>query len=303
DALFADAAADRGGVVVVRGDPGVGKTALVADACSRATGARVLWTQGIESESPLAFAALHRLLRPVLPYLDRLPPPQARALRAAFGELEGNVGGRFVVFVATLSLLSEASEEQPIIAVADDAQWLDAASAEALLFVARRLLADRVALVFGAREGDVRRFPGDGRRGRVLGGIDSAAAGAFLGERAGAPVRAEVCVARVAQTGGRRLALMELPAVLSAGQLAGKARLPDPLPLTAGVERAFLDRGRRLPPQAQTLFLGAAAGGPRQISAVGPAAAAAGGGPPAPGGAGRTAPVPTQSPAVWVPPP
>jgi DNA-binding CsgD family transcriptional regulator len=299
DALFADAAAGRGGVVVVRGDPGVGKTALLEDACSRATGARVLWTQGIESESPLAFAALHRLLRPVLPQLDRLPPPQARALRAAFGELEGAIGDRFVVFVATLGLLSEAAEERPIIAVADDAQWLDAASAEALLFVARRLLADRVALVFGAREGDVRRFPGNGLPELVLGGLDAAPAGALLIERAGAPVNAEVCAALVAQTGGSPLALMELPAVLSAGQLAGTARLPDPLPLTAGVERAFLDRGRRLPADAQTLLLVAAADDSGQIATVGPAAAALGAGPPALEVAERSGLIQTQGPELW----
>ena len=299
DALFADAAAARGGVVVVRGDPGVGKTALLADACSRATGVRVLWTQGIESESPLPFAALHRLLRPVLPYLDRLPPSQARALRAAFGELETTVGDRFVVFVATLSLLSEAAEEQTVIAVADDAHWLDAASAEALLFVARRLLADRVALVFGAREGDVRRFHGDGLPDLVLGGIDSAAAGALLTERAGAPVSAEVCAALVAQTGGSPLALMELPAVLSAGQLAGTARLPDPLPLTAGVERTFLDRARRLPAQAQTLLLVAAADDSGQIAAVGPAAAALGAGPLALEVAERSGLIQTQGPELW----
>ena len=92
DALFADAAAGRGGVVVVRGEPGVGKTALLADACSRATGARVLWTQGIESESPLAFAALRRLLRPMLPYLDRLPPSQARAASLGGADAAGDPG-------------------------------------------------------------------------------------------------------------------------------------------------------------------------------------------------------------------
>jgi DNA-binding CsgD family transcriptional regulator len=273
DALFADAAAGRGGVVVVRGEPGVGKSALLSDASSRAAGAQVLWTQGVESESPLAFAALHRLLRPVLPYLDRLPAPQARALRGAFGEQEGAVVDRLVVFVATLSLLSEAAEERPIVAVVDDAQWLDAASAEALLFVARRVLADRVALVFGAREGDVRTFHGDGLPELVLGGLDSASAGALLTERAGAPVNAEVCAALVAQTGGSPLALMELPDVLSIDQLAGKARLPDPLPLTAGVERAFLDKARRLPVEAQTLLLVAAADGSGQIAAVRRAAA------------------------------
>jgi DNA-binding CsgD family transcriptional regulator len=276
DALFADAAAGRGAVVVVRGEPGVGKSALLSDASSRAAGAQVLWTQGIESESPLAFAALHRLLRPVLPYLGRLPAPQARALRGAFGEQEGSVADRFVVFVATLSLLSEAAAVRPIIAVVDDAQWLDAASAEALLFVARRLLADRVALVFGAREGDVRAFHGDGLPELVLGGLDAASAAALLTERAGAPVSAEVCTALVVRTGGNPLALTELPTVLSIDQLAAKVRLPDPLPLTAGVERTFLDRARRLPAEAQTLLLVAAADGSGQITAVRRAAAALG---------------------------
>jgi DNA-binding CsgD family transcriptional regulator len=278
DALFADAAAGRGGAVVVRGEPGAGKSALLLDASSRAAGAQVLWTQGIESESPLAFAALHRLLRPVLPHLDRLPGPQARALRGAFGEREGSAVDRFVVFVATLSLLSEAAEERPIITVVDDAQWLDAASAEALLFAARRLLADRVALVFGAREGDVRTFHGDGLPELVLGGLDAASAAALLTERAGTPVSAEVCAALVARTGGSPLALTELPAVLSADQLAGAARLPDPLPLTAGVERTFLHRARRLSAEAQTLLLVAAADASGQIAAVRQAAAALGAG-------------------------
>jgi DNA-binding CsgD family transcriptional regulator len=175
-------------------------------------------------------------------------------------------------------LLSEAAEERPVIAVVDDAQWLDAASAEALLFAARRLLADRVALVFGAREGDVRTFHSDGLPELVLGGLDPASASALLAERAGAPVSTEVCTALVAQTGGSPLALTELPAVLSIDQLAGQARLPDPLPLTAGVERTFLDRARRLPAEAQTLLLVAAADDSGQIAAVRRAAAALGAG-------------------------
>jgi putative flavoprotein involved in K+ transport len=199
DALFAAAAAGLGGVVVVRGEPGVGKSALLSDASSRAPGARVLWTQGIESESPLAFAALHRLLRPVLPYLDRLPAPQTRALRGAFGEQDSPVADRFAVFLATLSLLSEAAEERTVIAVVDDAQWLDAASAEALLFVARRLQADRVALVFGAREGDIRTFHGDGLPELVLGGLDPVPAGALLAEF-GLPVRLNARVTAVSRT-------------------------------------------------------------------------------------------------------
>jgi hypothetical protein len=179
----------------------------------------VLWTQGVESESPLALAALHRLLRPALSHLDRLPAPQARALRGAFGEQDGTIVDRLVVFVATLSLLSEAAEEGPIIAVVDDAQWLDAASAEALLFLARRLLADQVALVFGAREGDVRTFHGDGLPELVLYGLDSASAGALLTEQAGVPVTAEVSAALVAQTGSP-LALTELSAACMCGRLA-----------------------------------------------------------------------------------
>jgi DNA-binding CsgD family transcriptional regulator len=285
--------------VVVRGEPGVGKSALLSDASSRAAGAQVLWTQGIESESPLAFAALHRLLRPVLPHLDRLPAPQARALRGAFGEQEGSAVDRFVVFVATLSLLSEAAAVRPIIAVVDDAQWLDGASAEALLFAARRLLADQVALVFGAREGDVRTFHGDGLPELILGGLDAASAGALLTERVGAPVSAEVCAALVAQTGGSPLALMELPSVLSIDQLNGKARLPDPLPLTAGVERTFLDRARRLPAEAQTLLLVAAADDSGQITAVRRAAAALGAGTQALEAAERSGLIQVRGPELW----
>jgi hypothetical protein len=124
---------------VVRGLAGVGKSALLADAVARAEGMQVLRTQGIESESPLAFAALHRLLRPVMRHADRLPAPQSRALRAAFGEVEGDGGDRFRVFLASLSVLAAAAEHGPVLAVIDDAHWLDEASAAAMLFVARRL--------------------------------------------------------------------------------------------------------------------------------------------------------------------
>jgi AAA ATPase-like protein len=120
DALFMEAANGRGGALVVRGEPGVGKSALIADAVSRAD-ALVLWTQGFESESPLAFAALHRLLRPVLGLVGRLPSPQADALLVALGERKGQPSDRFVVFVATLSLLVEAAERQPVVVVVDDA--------------------------------------------------------------------------------------------------------------------------------------------------------------------------------------
>ena len=132
------------------GEPGVGKSALLADAVTGLNDAVVLRTQGLESESPMAFAALHRLLRPVLGHIGGPPAPQARALKVALGEEVGTVEP-FLVALATLSILSDAAEERLVVCVVDDAHWLDVASADALLFVARRLAADRVAMVFSAR--------------------------------------------------------------------------------------------------------------------------------------------------------
>jgi DNA-binding CsgD family transcriptional regulator len=258
-ALLTGAADSRGGALVVRGEAGIGKTALLEDAVGRVRDARVLRTEGVESESPLAFAALHRLLRPILPLLGRLPAPQARALRVALGQEAGPADDRFLVFLAVLTLLTEAAEQTPVLGVVDDAHWLDAASAEALLFVARRLQADRVALVFAAREGEERRFEAAGLPELVLAGIDPAAGGALLAERAGSPVSDEVRDLLMARTGGNPLALVELPAALTSAQLTGAARLPAQLPLTERVIRAFLDRCRRLSPTAQTLLLVAAA--------------------------------------------
>ncbi|MDX6367286.1 MAG: hypothetical protein QOK30_2362 [Nocardioidaceae bacterium] len=267
DALFMEAANGHGGALVVRGEPGVGKSALIADAVSRAD-ALVLWTQGFESESPLAFAALQRLLRPVLGLVDRLPSPQAEALLVALGERKGQASDRFVVFVATLSLVVEAAEAQPVVVVVDDAHWLDAVSAEALLFVARRLQSDRVAMVFGAREGDVRRFEASGLTEMTIGGLDVVAAGALLAERTDGDVSHEVREAIVARTGGNPLALVEIPTVLSGTQLRGVSPLPAVLPLTEGVERSFLDRCRRLSSRGQTLLLVAAADDSRQVAII-----------------------------------
>ncbi|HEY5117431.1 MAG TPA: ATP-binding protein, partial [Nakamurella sp.] len=195
--LLSDARGGRGGVLVVRGQPGVGKSALLADLVGHAVsdvglGMQVLRTQGIESESPLAFAALQRLLRPVMRYIERLPARQAAALRAAFGETDTPPGDRFLVFLAALSLLAEAAEESPVLCVVDDAHWLDEASTAALLFVARRLGPERLALLFAARDGDVRRFDSGELPELVVGGIDAAAATELLTERAGVPVLDDV---------------------------------------------------------------------------------------------------------------
>ena len=267
DALFDEAAAGRGGALVVRGEPGVGKTALLTDAVYRAD-VKVLWTQGFESEFPLAFAALHRLLRPILGSVERLPRRQADALLVALGERDGQPGDRFGVFLATLSLLTEAADTRPVAVVVDDAQWLDEVSAEALLFVARRVQSDRLAVVFAAREGDVRRFDGRGLDETTIGGLDAAAAGALLAERAGLPISDEVRDILLAHTEGNPLALVELPTVLSELQLTGMAALPARLPLTASVERAFLDRCVRLTAPAQTLVLMASADDSRLVAII-----------------------------------
>ena len=205
-------AARRGtaGSIVVQGEPGVGKSALLAEVTSTVADVRVLRTQGLESESPLAFAALHRLLRPVLDLVDGLPAPQAHALRVAFGQEAGSAEP-FLVAVATLSMLTEAAEDQPLVCVVDDAHWLDAASADALLFATRRLDADPVAMVFAARTATTGPSPRKGCR--------PAAARAGPGLGAGAPrrtVRRSRCRPRSAtgcwpRRGGNPLALVELP--------------------------------------------------------------------------------------------
>src|SRR4051794_19496904 len=220
---------------------------------------RVLATQGLESESPLAFGALHRLLRPVRRQIDRVPDPQARALRVAFGTEDGDTVEPFLVGAATLSLLGEMAEECPVLCVVDDAHWLDDASADALLFAARRFDADRVAVVFAARDGDVRSFTAPGIDSLVLQGLDPVAVRALLAQHAGAGLSTDVADRLMAETAGNPLALVELPAGLTAQQLDGTVPLPPQLSVGSGVERVFLDRIRRLPDQVQQLMLVVAA--------------------------------------------
>jgi hypothetical protein len=270
-AAFIDAArAGQGGALVVRGLAGSGKSTLLASVVEDVAAAAeltVLRTSGVESESPLAFAALQRLLWPLRSGMDSLPGPQQAALRAAFGEAEGQ-GDRFLVFLGTLSLLAQAAEAAPILAVIDDAHWLDEASAAALLFVARRLQAEPIALLFAARDAGQRRFEAEGLPSLQLGGITGADAGAVLRARAAGDVDPGVRDQLVAATGGNPLALNEIAGALSAAQLAGRAPLPVPLPLTGGVEHAFLDRYRRLPERAQRFLLVAAADDTGRLTVV-----------------------------------
>jgi DNA-binding CsgD family transcriptional regulator/tetratricopeptide (TPR) repeat protein len=247
------------GCLVLRGDPGVGKSALMHDLATEAGDATVLTTQGLEVEAPLAFAALQRLLRPVLRHREGLPDPQARALRVALGEEDGPGVEPFLVGVATLSLLTAAAEEDLVVCLVDDAHWLDRASADALLFCARRLGADRVAMVFAARTDTGEAFRPADLPELELGGLDDESAQALLTARLGESPAPTVAERLVAETRGNPLALLELPSELSAAQLQGSTPLPAQLHLSAHVEQTFLDRCRRLPEPVQSVLLLAAA--------------------------------------------
>ncbi len=267
------------GSVVVRGDPGVGKSALLEQLVEGADGVLVLRTRGLEVEAPLAFAALHRLLLPVMRLRAQLPTPQARALRIALGEEDGPSIDPFLVAIATFSMLTAAAEESTVLCVVDDAHWLDSASADALLFATRRLEADRVAMVFAARETGDRTFAPEGVPSLVLHGLDATGVRALLAENTAVVVSAEVTERLLAETGGNPLALVELPTGLSDEQLAGMAPLPPQLMLTARVEQVFLDRCRRLSEPAQELMLVAVADDTGRLVTVQRAAAALGVGP------------------------
>ncbi|WP_138735342.1 helix-turn-helix transcriptional regulator [Modestobacter excelsi] len=266
-ALLTAARAGMGGALVVRGEAGSGKSTLLADAAGTASGMSLLRTSGVESESPLAFAALQRLLWPLRARVDALPAPQRAALRAALGEADGE-GDRFLTFLGTLTLLADAAQKAPVLAVIDDAHWLDEASAAALLFAARRLQDERVAMVFAARDGAAREFHTGGLPSVVLEGMTGEAADALLAGPTGRAVEPAVRDRLVTGTGGNPLALVELAAALTGDQLAGHAPLPSQLPLAGGVERAFGDRVCRLTAAAQRFLLVAAADDTGLLSVV-----------------------------------
>jgi DNA-binding CsgD family transcriptional regulator len=249
----------RGGqsrVLVVSGEAGVGKTALLESAIESASGFRVVRAVGVESEMELAFAALQQLCAPMLDRLDRLPAPQQDALSVAFGLSAGSAPDRFLVGLAVLSLLAEVAEEQPLLCVVDDAQWLDRVSAQALVFVARRLLAESVALVFSTRD------PGDELEGLprlAVEGLRDSDARALLGSALRVPLDERVRERLIAETRGNPLALLELPRGLTPAELAGGFGLPDAPGLSGRIEDSFRRRFARLPAETMRLLLVAAA--------------------------------------------
>jgi DNA-binding CsgD family transcriptional regulator len=256
DRLLAAVRGGRSGVLVVRGEPGVGKTALLQYAVEAATGFLVARAVGVESEMELPFAGLQQLCAPMLDRLERLPGPQREALRVAYGLSAGDPPDRFLVGLATLSLLSAAAEEQPLLCVVDDAQWLDRASAQTLAFVARRLLAEPVGIVFGARE------PSEGLRGMpelALGGLRNGDARTLLNSAIRGLVDERVLERMIAETRGNPLALLELPRGLTAAELAGGFGLPDAPALSQRIEESFRARLALLRRETQRLLLVAAA--------------------------------------------
>jgi DNA-binding CsgD family transcriptional regulator/tetratricopeptide (TPR) repeat protein len=243
--------------LVLRGEAGVGKTALLTHAAERGVGRNVLRTAGVEAESDLGFAGLHGLLRPIVEKLGELPEAQAAALAGALGLGPSLGSDRLLVSAATLSLLAAAAEEGPLVCLIDDAQFLDAASADALVFSARRFAAEPVAMLFAAREGEARRFAAPGLPELVLEGLGAEAAGQLL--RASAPAASDpVREWLLAEAAGNPLALLELPSGLSEAQLLGRAALPEATPLTSRLRSAFEQRVDRLPAAARTALLIAA---------------------------------------------
>jgi DNA-binding CsgD family transcriptional regulator len=253
-ALLDSARASRSGALVLRGEAGVGKTALLLDAREQAGDMEVLSARGVESESELPFAALSAVLRPALGYLRQLPEPQRVALSGALGLEAGAAEQHFLVFAACLSLLAEVAERRPVLCLVDDAHWLDAASADALRFVARRLDAEGIAMLFAARQGEVRDFEATDVPSLQLERLDDEAANALL-TQVRADVAAPVRNHLVRQSRGNALALTELPSALNEAQLAGDEPIPEALPLTDQVESIFLGRVRRLPEDTQRLLL------------------------------------------------
>ena len=259
DRLLAEAQPGRSAVLVLRGEPGIGKSALLEYAAERAEGRRVLRATGVQWEMELPFAGLHQLCAGLLDGLERLPAPQREALATAFGLDSGaQQPDRFLVGLAALSLLSSAAAEQPLICVVDDVQWLDRSSAQVLAFVARRLAAESVVLLFAEREpGGIEELTGLPELG--LAGLPDASARKLLASVIAVPVDERVLARILTETRGNPLALLELPRGLSAAALAGGFGLPDDGSLPTRIEASFQRRVQQLPATTQRLLLVAAA--------------------------------------------
>jgi len=254
----ADALAARSRVTVLRGEAGVGKSALLGYLSDRVVGWHVARAVGVESEMELAYGGLHQLCAPMLDHLDRLPAPQRDALATVFGRSAGAAPDRFLVGLATLTLFAEVAEQQPLACIVDDGQWLDRASAQILGFVARRLLAERIAVVCAARAGigddvlaGLPEFP--------VRGLGDSDARALLLANVPGTLDVRVCDQIVMESHGNPLALLELPRAWNVAGLAGGFGLPSSRPVAGRIEQSYVRRLRLLPADTQLLVLTAAA--------------------------------------------
>jgi DNA-binding CsgD family transcriptional regulator len=261
--LLTDARAGRSGALALLGEAGLGKTALLEHARSLAaqSGFRVESSVGLAAETQFAFGAVHQLSSSLMGRVDALPEPQQTALRVAFGQQAGAAPDRFLIGLAVLNLLAEAAEEEPLLCIVDDAQWLDEASAQVLAFVARRLGAEDVAMLVALRDptddGDIRAFAGLPEL--RLTGLAERDARALLAAAVRTPLDDEVRDRIVAEARGNPLALLELPRSASPTRLAGGFELPDALSVPRGIEDGFRRRSSDLPTETQLLLLLAAA--------------------------------------------
>src|SRR5579864_1904225 len=248
----------RSGALVIRGEAGIGKTALLEYLIEQASGCTVALATGVQADMELPFAGLQQLFGSMLGSLERLPGPQRDAVEVAFGLRSGPAPDRFELGLGILGLLAEVAEQEPLVCVVDDAQWLDQASARTLAFVARRLMAESVALVFAVREpAEEQTFAGLPEL--IVGGLNDEHARAVLGLAIAGRVDERVVDRIVAETRGNPLALLELPRGLSAAELAGGFRVSPTQPISARLEESFLGRVRSMPDRTQRFLLLAAA--------------------------------------------
>ncbi len=268
DAIVTAARDGLGGALVLRGEPGIGKSALLAHAAETADGFRVLRIGGVEAERDMAFAGLHRLLTPLLDELGTVPVPQQQALNVAFGIEEGPPPDRLFVGLGALTLLSTQAASRPILCVVDDLQWLDEESARVLALVGRRLHADPVAMVFGMRTAAETTSAIEGLTILDVPGLPHTDAQAVLREAATHPIDDDVADWVTSECRGNPLALVEVATSLTRGQLAGTEVLPQPLPVGRELEAQYLRRVRDLPADAQLFLLVAAAEGSTDASVV-----------------------------------
>ncbi len=258
DALLDHARSGVSGMVIVSGEPGIGKSALLSYAVDAAVDMTILSTTGIKAESELPFSGLAELLHPILDQIGEIPPPQAAALAGALAIGPPVMSDPFAVSAATLSLIAIAAESRPVFVAVDDAHWLDAASRDALIFAVRRLHADRVAVTFVIREGDKTDLQLADFPRMTMQGLSFEASRDLLAQSAGSPVPTRVAERIWQATQGNPLAILEIPHLLTAAQLLGTEPLPELLPAGPGIQTSFERRVAALRKRTQAALLVAA---------------------------------------------